>query len=253
MQDMIHSYWGHPHLCVIEIWKFPNVDTVYVAWDNFTDSPRENHLKFAICQEGNKKMGQTEIFIFLQQHVCQFWKVPIICLKLQQRVDCMFYNRTFVSYESCQKKLPHLGGMYNGLCEYYHIWDCFCTWWTGSSQWTNDKILGFPTLAHRRHLPQNLLNYLSIYWTTSESTELPENLLNYLRIYWTTWEFTELPENLLNYLGNYWTTWKFYWTTWEITELPENFTELPQIFTELPGFLQVQIIVLPGPAEVYYG
>ena len=116
---------------------------------------------------------------------------------------------------------------------------------------TNDKILGFPTLTHRRHLPQNLLNYLSIYWTTSESTELPENLLNYLRIYWTTWEFTELPENLLNYLGNYWTTWKFYWTTWEITELPENFTELPQIFTELPGFLQVQIIVLPGPAEVY--
>ena len=92
---------------------------------------------------------------------------------------------------------------------------------------------------------------VSIYWTTSESTELPENLLNYLRIYWTTWEFTELPENLLNYLGNYWTTWKFYWTTWEITELPENFTELPQIFTELPGFLQVQIIVLPGPAEVY--
>ena len=116
----------------------------------------------------------------------------------------------------CQlRKLPHLGGMYNGLCQYYHIWDCFCTWWTGSSQWTNDKILGFPTLAHRRHLPQNLLNYLSIYWTTSESTELPENLLNYLRIYWTTWEFTELPENLLNYLT-------IYWTTWEFTELPHN-------------------------------
>ena len=86
--------------------------------------------------------------------------------------------------------------------------------------------------------------YLRIYWTTWASTELPQNLLNYLRIYWTTSESTELPENLLNYL-------RIYWTTWEITELPENFTELPQIFTELPGFLQVQIIVLPGPAEVY--
>ena len=28
--------------------------------------------------------------------------------------------------------------------------------------------------------------------------------------------------------------------------------ELPQNFTELPGFLEVQIRVLPGPAEVYY-
>ena len=206
-----------------KIWKFPNVDTVCVTWYNFTDSLQENHLKFAICQEGLKKIGQTEIFIFLQQHVCQFWKVPIICLKLQQRFDCIFYNCTFVSYESCQKKLPHLGGMYNGLCEHYHIWDCFCTWRTGSSQWRMIKYLDF-LLWHTEDI------YLRIYWTTWASTELPQNLLNYLRIYWTTSESTELPENLLNYL-------KIYWTTWEITELPENFTELPGKLLNYLGIL----------------
>ena len=103
------------------------------------------------------------------------------------------------------------------------------------------KYLRFPTLTHRTHL----LNYLRFYWTTWEFTELPQNLLNYLTIYWTTWEFTELPHNLLNYL-------RIYWTTSQFTELPQIFTELPQIFTELPGFLQVKIIELPGPAEVYY-
>ena len=161
----------------------------------------------------------------LQSHICQLRKLPEEATTSGRNVQWTLWT------------LSHLR-------LFLHLMDRELTI-------TNDKILGFPTLTHRRHLPQNLLNYLSIYWTTSESTELPENLLNYLRIYWTTWEFTELPENLLNYLGNYWTTWKFYWTTWEITELPENFTELPQIFTELPGFLQVQIIVLPGPAEVY--
>ena len=35
------------------------------------------------------------------------------------------------------------------------------------------------------------------------------------------------------------------------TQLPRNFTELPKSFTELPGFLEVQIQVLPGTAEVY--
>ena len=125
--------------------------------------------------------------------------------------------------------------VHNGTCESYHIWDCLCTWWAESSQWVNNiKYLDF-LLWHTEHT----------YWTTSDSTELPENLLNYLRIYWTTWEFTELPHNLLNYL-------RIYWTTSQFTELPQIFTELPQIFTELPGFLQVKIIELPGPAEVYY-
>ena len=175
-------------------------------------------------------MSETSAKIWLyilQSHICQLRKLPEEATTSGRNVQW-----------TLMWTLSHLG-------QFLHLMERELTI-------TKDKILGFPTLTPRRHLPQNLLNYLSIYWTTSESTELPENLLNYLRIYWTTWEFTELPENLLNYLGNYWTTWEFYWTTWEITELPGNFTELPQIFTELPGFLQVQIIVLPGPAEVYY-
>ena len=115
------------------------------------------------------------------------------------------------------------------------------------SQRVNEKILRFPTLTHRTHL----LNYLRFYWTTWEFTELPQNLLNYLTIYWTTWEFTELPHNLLNYLRIYWTTSQFTELPQIFTELPQIFTELPQILTELPGFLQVKIIELPGPAEVY--
>ena len=38
------------------------------------------------------------------------------------------------------------------------------------------------------------------------------------------------------------TTWEIYWTPSEST----------LNFTELPGFVEVQIRVLPGPAEVYY-
>ena len=100
----------------------------------------------------------------------------------------------------------------------------------------DDKIPGF---CHIQHVPRSTYAVLR-----GNFTELPQDLLNYLRIYWTTSEFTELPQNLLNYL-------RIYWTTSEFTELPRNFTELPKSFTELPGFLEVQIQVLPGTAEVY--
>ena len=241
MQDMIHSYWGHPHLCVIEIWKFPNVDTVYVAWDNFTDSPWENHLKFAICQEGNKKMGQTEIFIFFynnmfvsfekfQLSVWNFSKELIVCFTIAHLSVTKVARRSYHIWEECTMDFVNIitsetvfaldgqGAHNERMIKYsdfllWHTEDIYLRiYWT---TWASTE------------LPQNLLNYLRIYWTTSESTELPENLLNYLRIYWTTWEITELPENftelpgkllnylriLLNYLGNYWTTWEFYWTT----------------------------------------
>ena len=57
-------------------------------------------------------------------------------------------------------------------------------------------------------------------------------------IYWTTSEFTVLPQNLLSDLRIYCPT--------------SEFTVRPQRFTVRPGFLEVQILVLPDPAEVYY-
>ena len=70
------------------------------------------------------------------------------------------------------------------------------------------------------------------------STEPPQILLYYLRINCTTSEFTVRPQNLLSDLRIYCPT--------------SEFTVRPQSFTVRPGFLEVQILVLPDPAEVYY-
>ena len=57
-------------------------------------------------------------------------------------------------------------------------------------------------------------------------------------IYCPTSEFTVRPQNLLSDLRIYCPT--------------SEFTVRPQSFTVRPGFLEVQILVLPDPAEVYY-
>ena len=75
-------------------------------------------------------------------------------------------------------------------------------------------------------------------WTTSDFTVRPQILLSDLRIYSTTSEFTVRPQNLQYDLRIYSTT--------------SEFTVRPQSFTVRPGFLEVQILVQPDPAEVYY-
>ena len=61
----------------------------------------------------------------------------------------------------------------------------------------------------------------------------------------STSEFTKVLQIILKYF-------RFYWSTSAFSEVLQNFTELLQIFTELLGVLEVQILVLLDPAEVYY-
>ena len=70
------------------------------------------------------------------------------------------------------------------------------------------------------------------------STEPPQILLSDLRFYCPTSEFTVRPQNLQYDLRIYSTT--------------SESTVRPQSFTVRPGFLEVQILVRPDPAEVYY-
>ena len=86
--------------------------------------------------------------------------------------------------------------------------------------------------------PQILLSDLRFYCPTSEFTVRPQNLQYDLRIYSTTSESTVRPQNLQYDLRIYSTT--------------SEFTVRPQSFTVRPGFLEVQILVQPDPAEVYY-
>ena len=82
------------------------------------------------------------------------------------------------------------------------------------------------------------LNHLRFYCPTSDFTVRPQNLQYDLRIYSTTSESTVRPQNLQYDLRIYSTT--------------SEFTVRPQSFTVRPGFLEVQILVRPDPAEVYY-
>ena len=82
------------------------------------------------------------------------------------------------------------------------------------------------------------LNHLRFYCPTSDFTVRPQNLQYDLRIYSTTSESTVRPQNLQYDLRIYSTT--------------SEFTVRPQSFTVRPGFLEVQILVQPDPAEVYY-
>ena len=82
------------------------------------------------------------------------------------------------------------------------------------------------------------LNHLRFYCPTSDFTVRPQNLQYDLRIYSTTSESTVRPQNLQYDLRIYSTT--------------SEFTVRPQSFTVRPGFLEVQILVLPELAEVYY-
>ena len=86
--------------------------------------------------------------------------------------------------------------------------------------------------------PQILLSDLRFYCPTSEFTVRPQNLQYDLRIYSTTSDSTVRPQNLQYDLRIYSTT--------------SEFTVRPQSFTVRPGFLEVQILVQPDPAEVYY-
>ena len=65
-----------------------------------------------------------------------------------------------------------------------------------------------------------------------------QSLLSDLRIQCPTSEFSVRPQNLVSDLRIYCPT--------------SEFTVRPQSFTVWPGFFEVQILVRPDPAEVYY-
>ena len=113
---------------------------------------------------------------------------------------------------------------HHGLCISYNTrWAACLQWMFKYSDTQNTKI--------------RQLNHLRFYCPTSDFTVRPQNLQYDLRIYSTTSESTVRPQNLQYDLRIYSTT--------------SEFTVRPQSFTVRPGFLEVQILVQPDPAEVY--
>ena len=210
-----------------KLYQFPRVRIKWCCI-HFTSNIQEALLKL---QTHTGEVWGRIILYFLFK--CRFVSSVFFYLFTAHSEQTIIYNDRFVGYVKvarlrdriwveCTNYVLH---NHHGLCISYNTrWAACLQWMFKYSDTQNTKI--------------RQLNHLRFYCPTSDFTVRPQNLQYDLRIYSTTSESTVRPQNLQYDLRIYSTT--------------SEFTVRPQSFTVRPGFLEVQILVLPDPAEVYY-
>ena len=210
-----------------KLYQFPRVRIKWCCI-HFTSNIQEALLKL---QTHTGEVWGRIILYFLFK--CRFVSSVFFYLFTAHSEQTIIYNDRFVGYVKvarlrdriwveCTNYVLH---NHHGLCISYNTrWAACLQWMFKYSDTQNTKI--------------RQLNHLRFYCPTSDFTVRPQNLQYDLRIYSTTSESTVRPQNLQYDLRIYSTT--------------SEFTVRPQSFTVRPGFLEVQILVQPDPAEVYY-